>query len=160
MTTSLFTHHHYGWRKHDLADATDQSILAALIETHGFLSEYAGEYVVKTERRDDRSYDGVTAVYWDGEKPKSFYGGHFIVKGDYWFKAFEFNVADAGACRYCGGAGRDHYLPFAHCWACDGTAVQVRTHTPRGFVHKPTPDCPPAMHEKYSEYLASLAVAA
>jgi hypothetical protein len=135
---ALFTHHHYGWKQHTLPGDDEQSLLSALLETHGFLEEYGGRYRVEICRTPEYSFRGVVGVYWDSNEPKTFVFGAPLSRGDYWFKAFEFNVADRTACRYCGGTGVDHYVgPFFHCWACDGTARQVREGTFRGFKHKP-----------------------
>lgn len=153
---ALFTHHHYGWRKHDLPNSHPDHLVAALLETHEFLPEYAGKYRTEIERTPALSYDGMVQVFWDSDEPKAFFGGHSIRRGDHWFRAFEFNVADADACRFCGGTGMDHYLaPFAHCWACDGTKVQLRKSTHRGFLHKPTEHAAQASHDRYATYLSA-----
>lgn len=137
IANALYTHHHYGWKRHDETDCSEASLLSALIQTHGFLAEYEGKYRVEIKPTPAFSFDGVVSVYWDADEPKSFAFGAPRHRGDLWFRAFEYNVAPATACRYCGGTGADHYISGFHCWACDGTAVQVRQSTPRGFKHKP-----------------------
>lgn len=157
---ALFAHYHHGWRKHELPGGEDEHLLAALLERYAFLAEYKGRYRVEIKRTPERSYDGKVAVYWDSDEPKTFAFGGPLWKGDHWFTAFEFNVAPADACRYCGGTGIDHYNPFSHCWACDGTARQMRQSTPRGFMKKPIAACAEATHRKYAEWLAASAIEA
>jgi hypothetical protein len=155
MVQALYTHHHYGWRRHELPDSNEQSLLTALMRTHDFLAEYEGQYRVDIKATPDCSHDGRVAVYWDSDTPKTLAFGWPLQRGDYWFKAFEFNVARADGCRYCGGTGIDHYVgPFLHCWACDGTATQIRESTGRGFKHKPTAICSAKTHREYAEWLA------
>lgn len=138
--SALFTHHHYGWRKHDLPNSDSESLRKALMATHDFLEGYRDMYSIETELTPDRSYDGVVRVRWNSTTACPASTFYFpIGNGDIWFRAFEFNVADSDACRFCGGTGMDHYVgPFFHCWACDGTARQLRQSTPRGFKHRPT----------------------
>lgn len=136
MKTALYTHHHYGWRKHDLPNSYYDHLVSALIETHGFLADFEGKYGVEVERTPQLAADGVVRVYWASSEECPV---EHIRLGDIWFRAFDFNVAPEGACRFCGGTGMDHYVgPFFHCWACDGAGHQVRESKPLGFIHKPT----------------------
>lgn len=160
MATALYTHHHYGWRKHELPGSDEADLVAALHATHDFLVKYAGRYRVEIKRTGDTSYDGRVEVYWDSDKPLFFVTRSSLLRGEHWFSGFQFNVADEAACRYCGGTGIDHYSPLSHCWACDGAAVQVRQSMPRGFMRKPTAFCAKVTHDKYAAYLAGLQSAA
>jgi hypothetical protein len=155
---ALFTHNHAGWRRHDLPGADEESLLATLHSTHGFLAEYEGQYRVEIRRTPERSYDGKVLLYWDSDTPKTFVFGVPLRRGDYWCTAFEFNAAPVDACRYCGGTGIDHYSALSHCWACDGTAKQIRQSTPRGFMKKPVAACAPATHARYAKWLAAQAM--
>jgi len=122
--TALFTHHHYGWRKHDLPNSHPDHLTTALLDTHGFLRDYEGKYRVEIERTPACSYDGRVSVFWNHKDSKTDHVGAPLRQGDHWFFAFEFNVARNDACRHCGGTGMDHYAgPFFHCWACDGTGA-------------------------------------
>lgn len=160
IPNALYTHNHAGWRRHELPGADEESLHAALHATHGFLAEYTGQFRVEIKRTPEYSFDGKVVVYWDSDKPKTFVFGPSLWRGDHWFTAFEFNEAPVGACRYCGGTGVDHYSPFSHCWACDGTATQIRKSTPRGFMKKPVAACPPSMHARYAEWLSAQAIEA
>lgn len=156
MTQNLFTHHHHGWRQHDIPNSHRDHLITALKRTHDFLNEYEGRYQVEIERTPACSYDGNVTVNWDDDKSHPIAFGPALRRGDHWFRAFEFNVAPDHACRYCGGTGIDHYVgPFFHCWACDGTATQIRFGTFRGFQHKPTELSSPEAHEQYSAYLSA-----
>ena len=160
VPNALYTHHDYGWKRHNLPDGTEESLLAALIGTHDFLEDYQGRFRVEFRRTPDYAHDGKIVVYWDSDEPKTFAFGSPLWRGDYWFSIDKFNVAPVDACRFCGGTGIDHYSIFAHCWACDGAAKQVRSGTWRGFKHKPTTDAPAKLHREYEDWLAAQAIEA
>lgn len=156
MDTALFTHHHYGWRKHDLPNSHYDHLVSALLATHGFLNEYEGDFRIDVERTPACSFDGRVNVYWDTDKPKALIGQSSLRRGDFWFRAFEFNVGEDNACGFCGGTGMDHYKgPFFHCWACDGLAKPIRSSTFRGFMNRPTEHAAADTHAQYSNYLAA-----
>lgn len=121
MSQSLYALYHYGWKRQEQPDSSEQSLMAVLLEGHTFLPEFDGQYRVEINR-DDGSDSGRVSVYWEGGEPKFGILAPPLYPGDFWFTAFRFQVGDRNGCEECGTTGKNRYsIVWKPCWACGGT---------------------------------------
>jgi hypothetical protein len=108
-------HNHAGWFKTvEQAETAEDAMRQAIYAHVPWLMDYSHTLTINTET-------GCYVVEYTGEPRSVALGG--IQYAGYWWSD-QIHIGTATDCKYCGGTGKDHYVPLKPCWSCKGKPCQ------------------------------------